>query len=311
MSTQASTGTSPRSRVRGDVDGRAREAGPVAQARRVVTSLRTSGMVEPSTADRLGPILLGFARRQHALGRTDLAETSEADVVGFLWARTRRGTVPSISTVHLRRSAIRLLVATLADLGTVLPDPTVAVELPPKTRAGVRPLDDDEMTLLRLAAAGHVRYRDLAEATIALAEATATTGEAAAIVWGQLDLDAGTVQLPGAGRVQPRTAELTAWGLAVLRRRAQTGAADFGAPVVYRGRHDPGSQPSQAAITNRLRRLLRDAGIAGDDVRPVSVRLWDPARRLAAGERIETVAAMLGLTSLDITLAQLHPRSRS
>lgn len=281
------------------------DAGPIAQARVIWWALRHDHNVEASTAERIGATVVTFAARQATLGRDRLVDTTPEDAAGFVWANTLRGIPPAIATVHLRRSALRLAFRTIARLAGPTTDPTSGLSLPPKTRSELRPLDDDEATLLRIAASGRTRSRSLVEATVALAEATATTGEIATLRWRHLAPDRTQLRLPGAGRIRARTGQLTPWGKAALDRLGRTVAADPDAPIVYRGGAAAGSQAAQAAIVNRLRHLLREAGLDGRDLRPTSIRLWQPARRLAAGGRIEDIANQLGLASLDVACAQL------
>lgn len=279
---------------------------PSVQAHTAWSALKRNTELERSTVERIGPILVTFAARQHTLGRARLQDSTPEDATGFVWARTRRGTVPSIATVHLRRTALRLLNRALAQLGDPMPDITRGLKLPSKTRSELRPLDDDEIGLVRIAATTRHRHATLAMATVALAEATATTGEIAVARWSDIDLGAGTVTLPGAGRIQPRTGQLTGWAITALRRHAHTVTDHPSAHVAYRGQADPASQPAQAAIVNRLSRLLIIAGVDSPDTRPTSIRLWQPAQALAAGHAIEDVARLAGHTSLDVTAAQLH-----
>ncbi len=278
----------------------------VHQARVVWWALRYDAALEASTAERIGPTIARFAARQRTLGRARLAEATADDVVGFLWGRTARGVDPAIATVHLRRTALRILIRTLEALGEQLPDPTAGIVLPARTRVALRALDDDELGLVRIGATGKTRARLLTMATLALAEATATTGEIALLRRRDLDLDHSQVHLPGTGLVGPRTGTLTRWGTAALERFvAAVNHSDGYAPLVYRGAAAPGSQPSQAAIVNRLSRLLVVAGLDAVDVRPTSIRLWAPARALATGGRIEQAANQLGMHSLDVAAAQL------
>jgi site-specific recombinase XerC len=272
----------------------------VHQARVVWWALAHDANLEPSTVERVGAVITRFAARHRALGRARLADIDRQDAVGFLWARTRRGHDPAIATVHLRRTALRLLARTLVQLGEPLADPTAGVGVPAKTRSQLRPTDDDELSLVRIAAAGKIRGRTLAMATVALAEATATTGEIATIRWHAWDGESGLL-LPGAGRIRARTATLTGWGSAALEGLAGQQLGDPDDLIAYHGGAEPGSQPSQAAVVSRLSRLLHLAGLDSPDLRPASIRLWQPARALAAGVRIETVARQLGHNSLDVT----------
>jgi integrase/recombinase XerC len=275
----------------------------LAQARVIWWALRHDPQLERSTADRIGPVIARFAARQRTLGRTRLTDTDVDDVVGFVWARTRRGSDPAIATVHLRRTALRMLNRALLQLGIEVDDPSRHLLVPPKTRAELRPLDDDEIGLLRIAAAGRQRGQRLAMATVALAEATATTGEIAKLRW--RDLDGPELCLPGTGRIRPRTATLTPWGQRALDRLAKHARPGSDEMIAYHGNEAPDSQAGQAAIVNRLARLLTLAPLDAPDIRPTSIRLWQPARQLAAGMRIEQLARQLGHTSLDVTATQL------
>ena len=280
----------------------------VNQARTVWWALRHDPKLEVSTADRIGPMIAGFAARQRTLGRDRLAAMTPDDARGFIWARTARGAEPAIATVHLRRTALRILTRTLADFGEAISDPTAGINLPPRTRVELRPLDDDEIGLVRIAASGKIRARLLAMATLALAESTATTGEIALVRRRDIDLDTQQVRLPGAGAIRERVGTLTPWGAGAIARFAAANDIDADAPLVYGGRAVPGSQPSQATIVSRLSRLLGLASLDAPDVRPTSIRLWAPARDLAVGDRIEQVANRLGLHSLDVTAALLDHR---
>lgn len=280
----------------------------VHQARVVWWVLASDPDLELSTVTRIGPVIARFAARQRTLGRSRLDTVTVDDALGFLWARTRRGIDPAVATVHLRRTALRMLFRALSTLDVDADDPTQQITIPPKTRTQLRPLDDHEISLLRVAAAGRTRGRLLGMASIALAEATATTGEIAALTWDALRPGHPDVRLPGAGRIRPRLAMLTPWGTRAVTDLAHhsSRAPDMpGTSVVYRGAAAPGSQPSQAAIVNRITHLLTLAGLDDPDVRPASIRLWQPAQILAAGGSIEQAANQLGLASLDIAAAQL------
>jgi integrase len=283
----------------------------VHQARVVWWALHHDRDIEPSTVDRLGAAFARFAARQRTLGRQRLDTTTTEDAAAFLWATTRRGHQPAIATVHLRRASLRLGFRMLDFLDGPVTDPTAAVRLPPKTRSRLRPVDSVELGLVRIAAAGRTRNHARAEATVALAEATATTGEIAAVRWADVHLGDSLVQLPGAGRVAARNGKLTDWGIGALKRHRQRERPEPHDLVAYRGDAAPGSQPSQAVIVNRLTKLMVGAGLDDTDLRPTSIRLWQAADALAAGARIEEAARLLGLASLDVTAAQLGYRWQS
>ncbi len=275
--------------------------GTQAQAAVLVDLLHADADYAPSTARRIGRIVSGLAARQATLGHDSLDRLDPASAHGFVAARTRRGQLPSLATMHLRRTAIRAAVGLMAELGTDVPDPTVGLRLPPKGRTDHRPLDPAELTLLRLAAASRPRRRSAAMTTVAATEAGATTGEVARLRWVDVDVDSATLDLPGAGPTIARIVELTSWGARVLRRHEHATRPDPDDLVVYRGGADPESDTAQAAVTSRLRRLLDAAGLRDGDLRPGSVRLCLPAARLAEDGRVGDAARRLGLTSLDVT----------
>lgn len=275
-------------------------AGPIAQAATVCELLRRGSQLQPGSVERLSATIAAFGARQQALGRRWLSELDPDDAAGFVWARTRRGHAPAIATLHLRRTALRLLVRCLDRLDDPpAGDPTAGLALPPRTRRRLRALDDDEIALLRIAATTKPRSRQPSLAALALAEAAATTGEIAQLHWAQIDLEDGVVELPGAGPIRARTAPLTVWGRATLTRyRAASGTGD--GLLVYRGSATPQSQPAQAAVVNRLRRLLAATGLTADDVRPASIRLWSAVELLTCGGTLVDAANRLGLASLDV-----------
>ena len=285
-------------------------ASPQAEVAVIVAAWEADPTLAETTIDRLADLADRYARRLAATGRGGLAEAAERDAVGFVWAATQRGQPPSRHTLHLRRTTLRTLYRTRRQLTGDPTDPSSEVALPPKTTRTARPLDDSELALVRtaaLAAADPLR----AACAVALAEATATTGELARSRWADLDHDQATVQLGGAPPVQPRQAPLTGWGSAVLARAHASLAPDPGDPIIHRGASSPEGQRGQAAAANLLRRLLHAAGVAASDVRPTSIRLWAGRAALDRGARIETVAGQLGLASLDATAAaiayQWHP----
>jgi integrase len=286
--------------------------GPQHEVRVVLWAWLHEPSLEPSTIARLGELVVRFASRLEITGVASLRSATLTDCEGFVWAPTRRRQPPSIFTVHLRRTAVRTLYRSLTRLwGEDVVDPSRHLRLPPKTRRVARPLEDDEVMLLRTAVLARSRDRTRAAAVVALAETTATTREISAMRWHDVDLDRHSCLLPGAHPIQPRRATLTGWAAAALtRHRDFAGNPGGEQPVVHRGSSPPGSHAGQAAMSNLLRQLLDAAGLNDDDIKPASVRLWAPARALADGTRVEAVALMLGLTSLDATADLLSYRWR-
>lgn len=274
----------------------------------VVLGLWSELSLSTSTLERLAGLITRFANRLIATGVESLLDATLADCEGFIWAPTKRNAAPSMHTVHLRRTAVRGLFRALRQLEPDFVDPTTHLDLPSKGDPRARPLTDDELMSLRVAALGRVRSSNRAALAVALAESTATTGEIPQVRWRDVDLAAGTVALPGATPIRARTGALSPWGRGVLTRvsdETSPPADDF--VVSRRGYTD--SHSGQAAIANLLAKLLRAAGLVSNDVRPTSIRLWGGAHALNT-RGVEAAAAALGITSLDATLRSLH-RQRS
>lgn len=255
-----------------------------------------------TTRRRVSDLAARFARRLTATGVASLLDATPADVDAFVWAPTRRNAAPAMSTVHLRRTAVRDLYRLVQAFELDVADPSVGLGLPAKDSARARPLTDGEMALVRTAALGRSRRPLRAAAVVALAEASATTGEIPKIAWADIDLDTARVHLPGADPIRPRTAELTTWGVGVLHRWRRT--SDLAGAVVPRRPSGGGRYAPQAATASMLAKLLTTAGVAGPGVRPTSIRLWAANTRLAEAG-VESAALLLGIDSLDAAAATL------
>lgn len=259
----------------------------------------TTAELAPASQRRMADLARRYAARLTATGHTSLWSATPADCEAFIWAVTRRNQPPSLHTAHLRRTTLRAIYRTLRATDPAGVDPTRDVALPPKTQRVARPLDDAEVLLVRTTSLGRRRQPLRIAAMVALAEATATTSEIAAIRWRDIDLTHGHVGLPGAPPVQPRIGQLTGWGLGVVRRLHTELEPHPGDAVTHRGRSPVGSHAGQATTSNVLARLLADAGVRDDDTKPTSLRLWAARAALDRGSRIEEVARQLGVTSLD------------
>lgn len=222
------------------------------------------------------------------------AEHAEA----FVKAKGRSGD-PSTATMHLRRSALRLFFRFARDLGVISDDPTLDLDLPPRSLLHTRPLDDDEIALGRSFSL-HSLKATRHSAAWALAEATARTSELPHITTDNLDLDNSRVWLHGGSKGVARWGLLDEWGVQQLDRRARALRGDK--RLVYRG--GGGEESQQASCCNAINDTLIRAGLGSEpDVRPASVPAWKG--RLIYGETnsVEEVARRCGIRSLD-TAAQ-------
>jgi integrase len=203
---------------------------------------------------------------------------------------------PSIGTMHLRRSALRFVFRQARELGFVDHDPCVDLTLPARSGLVARPLTDDEVALCRsysLTSLTNTRT----PAAWALAEATARTAEIPHIRVSDIDLGSRHVWLHGSPRTVERRAPLTPWGVVQLERRmASLGSVDT--PLVYAANSSATSGQASACIA--VSDTLVRAGLGGErDLRPVSVAAWSGRSLLDRTGRIDSVARLLGVRSLD------------
>jgi integrase/recombinase XerC len=247
--------------------------------------------------DRTSTILDRFGRfASEGYGLDGLDQVTRSIARSFVTAPTSAREPPSTSTMHWRRTALRLLFRAARRHGLVHGDPTLDLDLPPRSALGTRPLTDDEVTLCRSVAQWSLAGSRRAAAW-ALAEATCRSSELPNITGDDIDLDSGRIWIAGGKATQPRTGQLTEWGLVQVRARLEELDAPS-QPIVYSGRSSVGAgQVSGAAA---IVDVLARAGLHQEpDVRPGSVAAWAGRRVLEETGRIDCAARALGVRSLD------------
>jgi integrase len=206
---------------------------------------------------------------------------------------------PSVATMHLRRSALRLYFRTLRQIGVAVGDPTQDLVLPARSCLAVRPLTDDEIVVCRSFSL-QTLTATRQPAAWALAEATARTSEIPHIVVSDLDLTNRRVWIHGSSKAEARWGLLSDWGATQLARRIGSlkNVLMEDPAVAYEGR---GSEESaQASSCIAIAETLMRAGIGREpDVRPGSVVAWAGRRVFQETASIEEVARRLGIRSLD------------
>lgn len=247
--------------------------------------------------ERTSAILDRFARfALSGFGSTSLDEIRPEIARSFIEATTASGKPPSVSTRHWRRTALRLLFRAAREAGLVTGDPTLDLELPPRSSLGTRPLTDDEVALCRSVAQWSLAGSRRA-AVWALAEATCRSSEVPNISADDIDLGSGRVWISGGKATEPREGCLTDWGLQRVRARILE-LGEPAQPLVYSGRSPSGA--GQVAGASALVDVLTRAGLHQEpDVRPGSVAAWAGRRVLDETGRIELAAKALGVRSLD------------
>jgi site-specific recombinase XerD len=208
---------------------------------------------------------------------------------------------PAAATMHLRRSAVRLLFRLARESGLEVSDPSLDVTLPARARRPLRTLTEAEIVVCR-GVSLHTLTETRLPAAWALAEATARTSELPFILATDIDVLTGTVRIHGSSRTRPRRGFLTTWGLQQLKRRLERSgpAGTDHRAVIYEGKR--GGASGQASASAAIAWTLRRAGLATDAaVRPASVAAWAGRRLFDEGVALEEVARRLGIHSLDRT----------
>jgi integrase/recombinase XerC len=268
----------------------------------VLERLASEDSISSQTAESLAGLIRRFGRyldRGHRITTLDAVTPDEAR--GFLAAPVgeRSPGPPSVATMHLRRTAVRLAFRIARDLGLAQGDPALDLRLPPRSSLRMRALTDDEVILCRscsLATLTATRQ----PAAWALAEATARTSEIPHVRACDLDLAAARVWIHGGTKTVARWGHLTPWGATQLSRRLSDLGVDrrSDALLAYEGRGSAQSQ--QASSCAAVAQTIVRAGLTRErDVAPSSVAAWAGARLFAEGHPIDEVAQRLGVRSLD------------
>ena len=288
------------------IDPEEREQGrlawsPSELAEFAIASFEVSGHLAPGSAERLFGLMRRFgAFAERAYGLTNASDITVEHARAFIEVSTGSGSVPSVATMHLRRTAIRLLFREAARHGAAKADPTKEIELPPRSYLSFRPLADDEIELGRSFSRNSLAATR-EPAAWALSEAGARTSELPYVHVGDVDLKAGVVHIDGGAKTSPRWGSLTEWGKVALRRRIEdVGTLGPQTPLICVDTSDRTRARANAYAS--VRASLVRAGL-GDEpgVCPNSIVAWRGASAMAAGASIGQVARLLGIRSLDAT----------
>lgn len=278
-----------------------------AQVAQAVEALRSAGTHADGTVDVAVIAFRLFASSLERRGVQSLDHATEADVLAWLdepSLRKPRGKAaryddPTEYAKHGRRTQARLLFRVARDLGLCRHDPSIDITLPPRSYLGVRALTDDERLTVVVASRPDLRATRR-PALVALALAGATNDEAASFRACDADLARLAVRLHRSpSRRRPRTVIVDEWSATAiadqLRRMRLT--EDDDEPLLTTAR---GSITRQVSVSADLGAVLRAAGLAGDaDVSRRSLMMWLAASTLRRTGRVEEVAKVMGVTSLD------------
>lgn len=265
-----------------------------------------NGEMSAQTFSKFSLLLARFQRYagQHGVERLDdVTDVIVGDFV-FAYANDRRGRIgqPALATAHLRRSVLRMMFRTARELGLTDTDPTWRLVLPARTRADVRPLDEDEAAAIRRAAE-FVERPSRHAAAAALALAGGHSGEIGHVAICDVDIAGRRAWMHGSTRTDPRWCPLDQWAMRVLTARIAHigghGAASHTAPLAVSKRSGSDEQ-IQARVCVALTDLLKAIGLGSKpDVKPASLTAYAAAAEFTRTGRIEAAALRLGLRSLD------------
>jgi hypothetical protein len=270
---------------------------PLASIREAREKLAASELLSEQSARRFDEVSRRFESFcLKGFGVDQLSDVTLAHVEAFVRAKAD-GKDPAAATMHMRRTALRLLFRIARAEFGFDGDPTLDLVLPPKSGLATRPLTDDEISLGRSYSLHNIGATR-GPAAWALGEATAITSELPCITTSDLDLDNRRVWLHGSNKRVERWATLTDWGVTQLERRAR--ALQNTTHLIYQG---TGSEESGlASCCTALKDTLVRAGLDGEaDVRPNSVAAWATKAMHEQTGRIEDAARAAGIRSLDAT----------
>jgi integrase len=227
-----------------------------------------------------------------------LDEVTLVHVSSFVQAKAN-GSDPATATMHLRRSALRVLFRVARQHFGLDHDPARDLVLPPRSVVSTRPLTNDEVLVGRSFSL-HSASATRLPAAWALGEATATTAELSHITTSDLDLDhidGPRVWLHGSSKRTARFGLLDDWGATQLERRASSLRGTT--KLIYNGRTDKPESIAASCVSAISDTLARCGLNTEPDVRPASLPAWAGTVVLRETDRIEEVARRLGMTSLD------------
>ena len=268
----------------------------------VVSHLAASGGHTEQSLARMATEIARFVTRLQWQGIDHLDDVQPAHVSAFLDEAVSNadgiGFRPAEpGTVHVRRSAVRLLYRTGRRLMlTSLADPTMDLRLPRRTPRSARPLTDDEEARCR--DASHVTlHLTRLPAAWALGQATATCSEIAEARGEHVELARSRVWLVGGHRRDGRWGSLTPWGAERLAHRLEV-VGDASLPLVYGAQRSDKS--GAATCGGILNEVIAAAGLGEDPLlKPQSLLAWAGRRVFEESEDIILVATTLGVRSLD------------
>jgi integrase len=268
----------------------------------------TSALTELSL-DKFDDLLHRYARFAKALGATLLSDQSEAMAAQWIAAKGKvRGVPkePSASTQNTRRSALRKFYRDAEELKLTDSGLSVRTYVPPRPTGLARPLTDEEARKVWSIAddAGPQTRRPV---MFALLLSGVHSSEVGMITVSDVDVANRRVWAHGeTSRIKPRWVQLPEpFFVAVSERIAHLKVwlpphKPIDSFQLTQGKTTTNVSAYQNRAASACKEVFQMAGLHRDPaVTPSSVSLYAGSRMLREGERIETIAQLLGYASLD------------
>jgi integrase len=282
-----------------------------------------SQALRPSTHARYLQVLDSFARFALATEATAPGEVTETLCLRFLEAPLRGGLGISRATARIRLTVLRNAFDIWVDDGTVPTNPAAALQVGYVT-APYRPVPLTPPEARRLLVAGRTNPGDtLRPATVALALTGATHTEIAKSLVADLNLAIRQIRLGAPDQGVVRTCVLPSEKVVealesrvqelrrVGRRRSESWDPHHVALALRRPAPTYPINSMAPTVSGNLTRALRQAGIQRAGLRPKSLREYAANACYAETVRIEAVAQLLGLGSLDTAARLIDPEWQS
>jgi integrase len=268
----------------------------------------TSALTELSL-DKFDDLLHRYARFANALGATLLSDQSEAMAAQWITAKGKVHGVPkepSLATQNTRRSALRKFYRDAEELKLTDSGITVRAHVPPRPTGLARPLSDDEARAV-WAYASDAGPQTRRPVMFALLLSGVHSSEVGMITVSDVDVDNQRVWAHGdTSRIKPRWVNLPEpFFVAVMERIAHLKVwlpphISVNSFQLTQGTTSTNVSAYQNRAASACKEVFRTVGLHKyAEITPSSVSLYAGSRMLREGERIETIAQMLGYASLD------------
>lgn len=264
-----------------------------------------------SSAGRYAQVFGFFGRFLESSGHTHLLGVDTATCRAFIYAG-RSGNNPASATSRLRLTVVRGAFETLKGHGLIAVNPTDGLAVwHPKSVRSLAPLTPAEA--MRLRHAGRVNPRDsLRPATVELGLLGASHELIGRVTEDHVDLAKERVKVVQAWHaLDPWAVNVMRLRLAACRRNADRARRGWDpAQEAIALTRPASSYPATSigpTIATNLARAMDAAGLTRDGLRPSSLREYAANRAYAQTSRIEDVAELLGLSSLDSATRFIDP----